>query len=69
MLVGFDTKDAWALCTFAYSPGPGMEPLLFEGRTDGRIVSARGIENFGWNAVFEVEDTGKTYGFCYFFSL
>lgn len=23
MLVGFDTKEATALCTFAYSAGPG----------------------------------------------
>jgi len=63
MLAGFDTKDAWALCTFAYSAGPGAEPILFEGRTDGRIVPARGSADFGWDAVFEAEDTGKTYGF------
>jgi len=62
MLAGFDTKDAWALCTFAYSAGPGTEPILFEGRTDGRIVPARGTAHFGWDAVFEAEDTGKTYG-------
>ena len=24
MLVGFDTKEATAICTFAYSAGPGM---------------------------------------------
>ena len=65
MLAGFDTKDAWALCTFAYSSGPGTEPILFEGRTDGRIVAARGSANFGWDAVFEAEDTGKTYEFPY----
>ena len=63
MLAGFDTKDAWALCTFAYSAGPGTEPILFEGRTDGRIVPARGTANFGWDAVFEAKDTGKTYEF------
>jgi inosine triphosphate pyrophosphatase len=63
MLTGFDTKDAWALCTFAYSAGPGREPILFEGRTDGRIVPARGTANFGWDAVFEAKGTGKTYGF------
>jgi len=61
MLAGFETKDAWALCTFAYSAGPGTEPILFEGRTDGRIVPARGSADFGWDAVFEAEDTGKTY--------
>lgn len=60
MLVGFESKEATALCTFAYSSGPGTEPLLFEGRTEGRIVPARGPSNFGWDPVFEVEDTGKT---------
>ncbi|KII94718.1 hypothetical protein PLICRDRAFT_169446 [Plicaturopsis crispa FD-325 SS-3] len=61
LLVGFESKDAWALCTFAYSSGPGVEPILFEGRTDGKIVQARGEGKFGWDPVFEAEDTGKTY--------
>jgi len=61
MLVGFPTKSAWALCTFAYSAGPGMEPIIFEGRTEGTIVPARGPPKFGWDPVFETEDTGKTY--------
>jgi inosine triphosphate pyrophosphatase len=33
MLVGFEDKTAYASCTFAYSAGPGSEPILFEGRT------------------------------------
>ncbi|KAI0371445.1 Maf/Ham1 [Pilatotrama ljubarskyi] len=61
LLVGFDTNEAWALCTFAYSAGPGSEPILFEGRTDGRIVPARGPSYFGWDPCFEPEGTGKTY--------
>lgn len=60
MLVGFDTKEAWALCTFAYSPGPGQEPILFEGRADGMIVEARGSAAFGWDAIFEPLLTGQT---------
>ncbi|KAF7984747.1 hypothetical protein HWV62_11699 [Athelia sp. TMB] len=62
LLVGFPTKEAWALCTFAYSAGPGTEPILFEGKTNGKIVPARGSANFGWDAVFEPLETGKTYG-------
>jgi len=62
LLVGFPTKEAWALCTFAYSAGPSMEPVLFEGRTDGNIVPARGSPQFGWDAAFEPLGTGKTYG-------
>jgi len=61
MLDGFQTRAAWALCTFAYSAGPNTEPILFEGRTDGKIVPARGPPNFGWDPVFEAEDTGLTY--------
>jgi len=61
LLVGFSTKEAWALCTFAYSAGPGSEPILFEGRTDGNIVPARGSPQFGWDATFEPVGTGKTY--------
>jgi len=61
MLDSFQTRAAWALCTFAYSAGPGTEPVLFEGRTDGRIVPARGPPKFGWDPVFEAEDTGLTY--------
>lgn len=30
---GFADKSAEAVCTFAYSPGPGQEPVLFQGRT------------------------------------
>lgn len=60
MLDSFPTRAAWALCTFAYSAGAGTEPVLFEGRTDGKIVPARGPPKFGWDPVFEAEDTGLT---------
>lgn len=60
MLEGFPTKEATALCTFAYCPGSGQEPMLFEGRTEGRIVPARGSGRFGWDPIFEAEDTGFT---------
>lgn len=53
MLVGFPTKAAEAVCTFAYSAGPGTEPIIFEGRTEGTIVPARGPKVFGWDAVFQ----------------
>jgi inosine triphosphate pyrophosphatase len=47
MLVGFESKAATAICSFAYSAGPGTEPLVFEGKTEGSIVPARGSTNFG----------------------
>jgi len=61
LLNGFPTKRATALCTFAYSPGPGKEPVLFEGRTEGVIVPPRGPRTFGWDPIFEVDGTNKTY--------
>ena len=32
---------------------------MFQGRTEGRIVPARGPPDFGWDPIFEVD--GKTY--------
>lgn len=59
MLVGFKDKSAQAVCTFAYCEGPGHEPIIFQGRTDGKIVPARGPPDFGWDPIFEYD--GKTY--------
>jgi len=61
MLAGFEDKSAYALCTFAYSTGPGAEPILFEGRTNGKIVPARGPKNFGWDPIFQPDGFDQTY--------
>jgi inosine triphosphate pyrophosphatase len=65
MLAGFEDTSAYALCTFAYSPGAQGDGeasvLLFEGRTNGKIVPPRvkeGDEPFGWDPVFEPEGCG-----------
>jgi hypothetical protein len=47
LLAAYPDKSAKAVCTFAYSPGPGHEPILFQGITEGKIVPARGPSNFG----------------------
>ncbi|KAI9677565.1 MAG: nucleoside triphosphate pyrophosphohydrolase ham1 [Caeruleum heppii] len=62
LLAAYDDKSAEAVCTFAYSAGPGHEPIIFQGRTRGKIVPARGPTDFGvtgWDSIFEVD--GKTY--------
>ncbi|MCJ1368354.1 nucleoside triphosphate pyrophosphohydrolase ham1 [Acarospora aff. strigata] len=59
LLVAYPDKSAQALCTFAYSPGTGHDPIIFQGRTTGKIVPARGPTNFGWDAIFEYD--GKTF--------
>ena len=45
-------------CTFAFCPGPGQEVLIFDGRTHGKIVPARGPHDFGWDPVFQVSELG-----------
>jgi len=34
ILSAYDDKTAEAVCTFAYSAGPGHEPIIFQGRTE-----------------------------------
>jgi len=59
MLAGFEDKSALFTCTFAYSEGPGCEPVIFQDRTHGKLVPARGVSNHGWNPAFEYE--GQTF--------
>jgi len=59
LLAAYDDKTAQAVCTFAYCEGPGKEPILFEGRTNGKIVRQRGEALFGWDPIFEYE--GSTF--------
>ncbi|KAI1331922.1 inosine triphosphate pyrophosphatase [Xylariaceae sp. FL0255] len=59
LLAAYEDKSAQAVATFGFCKGPGEEILLFQGRTDGKIVPARGPTNFGWDPIFEYE--GQTY--------
>jgi inosine triphosphate pyrophosphatase len=43
------------------SPGPDDEPHVFVGRTEGRIVQARGPTNFGWDPIFEPDGFDQTF--------
>lgn len=42
LLMAYDDKSAQAVCTFAYSPGPGNEPIIFQGRTTVRCRPPHG---------------------------
>lgn len=59
LLAGFKYENgkrmdrAYAQTIIAFSPGPGKNVILFEGRTEGRIVNARGSKEFGWDPIFE----------------
>ncbi|KAI9313644.1 inosine triphosphate pyrophosphatase-like protein [Dichotomocladium elegans] len=61
MLDGFNDYSGYALCTFAYCKGPGHEPVVFEGKTPGKIVAPRGPRNFGWDCAFQPDGFDQTY--------
>jgi inosine triphosphate pyrophosphatase len=62
MLAGWEDKSAYAICTFAYSPGgENDEVLFFRGKTEGHIVSPRGTREFGWDSCFQPLGYDKTY--------
>lgn len=47
LLAAYPDKSAYAQCIFAYSDGSDMEPVLFTGKTHGKVVPARGPTDFG----------------------
>ncbi|KAJ5388279.1 hypothetical protein N7509_010820, partial [Penicillium cosmopolitanum] len=53
LLHSYADKTAEAVCTFAFTPGPSIDPITFQGRLEGQIVSARGPPVFGWEPIFE----------------
>ena len=65
ILAAYEDKSAYALCVMAYYDKATMkEPLLFEGKTDGRIVPARGQNEsnmVNFEPVFEPLGFNQTY--------
>ena len=61
LLSAYDDKSGYALCVFAFSAGPGSQPITFAGRTHGTIVPARGPTNFGWDPIFQPDGYDETY--------
>lgn len=61
MLAGFEDKSATAVCTFAYSSGESDDVLLFQGKTEGKIVDPRGPRDFGWDPCFQPNGFPQTY--------
>jgi inosine triphosphate pyrophosphatase len=61
LLDGFEDKSGYALCTFAYCKSENDVPILFEGRTEGKIVRPRGPTSFGWDPVFLPDGFEETY--------
>ncbi len=61
ILAAYPDKSAYAQCIFAFCAGPGAPPVVFPGRTPGRIVPARGPTDFGWDPVFQPDGFEETY--------
>ena len=62
LLAGYEDKSAYAQTVVAFVNGPGQAPVLFDGRTTGKIVMPRGKLDFGWDPIFEPDEgNGKTY--------
>ncbi|DAA72781.1 TPA_exp: putative Ham1 family pyrophosphatase [Trichophyton benhamiae CBS 112371] len=59
LLAAYPDKSARTACIYAYSAGPGSEPILFHGYTDGVIVPKRGSGGFAFDPIFEYQ--GRTY--------
>lgn len=62
MISSSDDKSAYAQTVVAFCPGPDKDVVVFDGRTMGKIVSARGQLDFGWDPVFQPDEGfGLTY--------
>ncbi|OAE22574.1 hypothetical protein AXG93_731s1170 [Marchantia polymorpha subsp. ruderalis] len=66
LLAAYEDKSAYALCVFSLALGPDAEPLTFSGRTEGKIVPARGPGDFGWDPVFQPDGYDLTYAYSTF---
>ncbi|XP_050219982.1 inosine triphosphate pyrophosphatase [Mercurialis annua] len=61
LLDGFEDKSAYALCVFSFALGPDSEPIVFEGKTMGKIVAPKGPRDFGWDPVFQPDGYDLTF--------
>ncbi|OMO53019.1 Ham1-like protein [Corchorus capsularis] len=61
LLMAYEDKSAYALCAFSFALGPDAEPITFLGKTPGKIVPARGPNDFGWDPIFQPDGYDQTY--------
>lgn len=61
LLMAYEDKTAYAMCIFSLALGPNAEPMTFVGKTQGRIVPARGPNDFGWDPIFQPHGYDQTY--------
>ncbi|XP_031112527.1 inosine triphosphate pyrophosphatase [Ipomoea triloba] len=61
LLMAYEDKSAYAMCIFSLAIGPNVDPITFVGKTLGKIVPARGPNDFGWDPIFEPDGYEQTY--------
>ncbi|XP_021838422.1 inosine triphosphate pyrophosphatase isoform X1 [Spinacia oleracea] len=61
VLMAYEDKSAYALCVFSLALGPSADPITFVGKTMGKIVEARGPNDFGWDPIFQPDGYEQTY--------
>ena len=63
LLVAYEDKTGYALCTLAYTTinDPESDVVVVSGKTDGKIVAARGDNQFGWDPIFQPDGFEGTY--------
>ncbi|KAK5804779.1 hypothetical protein PVK06_032430 [Gossypium arboreum] len=61
LLMAYEDKSAYALCAFSFALSPDVEPVTFLGKTPGKIVPARGPNDFGWDPIFQPDGYDQTY--------
>jgi inosine triphosphate pyrophosphatase len=53
LLTAYEDKSAVCVCTLAFCPVPHADPVLFTGKTHGKIVKpVQGRGGFGWDSIF-----------------
>lgn len=62
LLDGFEDKSAYALCTYTYLDFKNNKYITTFGKVNGTIVKPRGSPNFGWDSVFQPENSDLTFG-------
>jgi len=62
MVSASEDKSAYCQCSLAFSAGPGAQPRVFVGRTEGAIVEPHGEGGFGWDAIFVPDGEETPFG-------
>jgi len=57
-------KSGYAQTIVAYTTGPNQPIHLFDGRTSGTIVPPRGPTHFGWDPIFQPDDSTSNHTYA-----